>query len=148
MIRRLARCCLPASRPAAIDAAAPGSTPWSYNATANLDFLGAGETITFSYTVTATDGSGATATDVVSFTITGTNDAPTVTATATRPGSPRRPMRRAQNLNQNGTVSFDDIDSNDVVDISFAPNGSPVWSHGSLDPAAWRAAARRLLDRR
>ena len=62
------------------DAAAPGSTPWSYAVNdANLDFLSAGETITFSYTVTATDSQGATATDTVSFTITGSNDAPTVT---------------------------------------------------------------------
>ena len=41
------------------DAAAPGSTPWSYSVNdANLDFLADGETITFSYTVTATDDSG------------------------------------------------------------------------------------------
>ena len=93
-----------------IDAAAPGSTPWSYNATANLDFLGAGETITFSYTVTATDGSGATATDVVSFTITGTNDGPTVDASDPT-GFNEALNASAQNLNQNGTVSFNDIDS-------------------------------------
>ena len=38
------------------DAAAPGSTPWSYTVNdANLDFLAAGETITLTYTVTATD---------------------------------------------------------------------------------------------
>ena len=116
-----------------INAAAPGSTPWSYNATANLDFLRAGETITFSYTVTATDGSGATATDVASFTITGTNDGPTITASDPT-GFIEAPNASAQNLNQNGTVSFNDIDSNDVIDITFAPNGSPVWSHGSLDP--------------
>jgi VCBS repeat-containing protein len=60
------------------DAAAPGSTPWTYSVNdANLDFLAAGETITFSYTVTATDSQGETATDTVSFTITGTNDVPT-----------------------------------------------------------------------
>ena len=62
------------------DGAAPGSTPWSYNATANLDFLAAGETITFSYTVTATDSQSATASDTVSFTITGANDGPTGSA--------------------------------------------------------------------
>ena len=68
------------------DAAAPGSTAWNYTANdVALDFLAAGETITFSFTVTATDISGATATDTVTFTITGTNDAPTVTR--------RRPRR-------------------------------------------------------
>jgi VCBS repeat-containing protein len=68
----------------ATDAAAPGSTAWTYAVTgANLDFLAAGETITFSYTVTATDSQGASATDIVTFTITGTNDAPTVEVDAT-----------------------------------------------------------------
>ena len=38
------------------DAAAPGTTPWSYSVNdADLDFLADGETITFTYTVTATD---------------------------------------------------------------------------------------------
>ena len=147
MIRLLGALLLAGFSTGGINAAAPGSTPWSYNATANLDFLRAGETITFSYTVTATDGSGATATDVASFTITGTNDGPTITASDPT-GFIEAPNASAQNLNQNGTVSFNDIDSNDVIDITFAPNGSPVWSHGSLDPAAWRAAACRLLDRR
>ena len=63
------------------DASAPGSTPWSYNLdSADLDFLADGETITFSYTVTATDPEGATATDQVAFTITGTNDQPVIDA--------------------------------------------------------------------
>ena len=45
-----------ASAADATDAAAPGSTPWSYTVNdVDLDFLDAGETITFSYTVTATD---------------------------------------------------------------------------------------------
>lgn len=61
----------------AVDAPVPGSVPWTYNiADADLDFLNIGDTITFSYTVTATDSSGATATDVVRFTFTGTNDVP------------------------------------------------------------------------
>src|SRR6185503_8492767 len=114
-------------------AAAPGSTPWTYNATANLDFLSAGETITFSYTITATDSTGATATDVVTFTITGTNDAPTVDATNPT-GFTEAVNAAAQNLNQAGTVAFNDIDTNDVVDISFASNGAPVWSGGPIDP--------------
>ena len=59
------------------DAAAPGSTPWTYNVTGvDLDFLKAGETITFSYTVAANDFSDSSATETISFTITGINDAP------------------------------------------------------------------------
>ena len=68
----------------ATDEAAPGNVPWTYNVSdVDLDFLAAGETITFAYTVTATDNHGATATDTVSFTITGTNDAPVLDADAT-----------------------------------------------------------------
>ena len=115
------------------DAAAPGSTPWSYAVNdANLDFLSAGETITFSYTVTATDSQGATATDTVSFTITGSNDAPTVDA-STASAFSEAIDASAQDLSQTGTVDFGDIDTNDVVDITFAANGAPVWSGGSLD---------------
>ena len=115
------------------DAAAPGSTPWSYAVNdANLDFLSAGETITFSYTVTATDSQGATATDTVSFTITGSNDAPTVDA-STASAFSEAIDASAQDLSQTGTVGFGDIDTNDVVDITFAANGAPVWSGGSID---------------
>ena len=117
----------------ATDAAAPGSTPWNYSVNdANLDFLAQGETITFSYTVTATDNHGGTDTDTVSFTITGTNDAPTVSATAAS-GITEALDAHAQDLLDSGTVSFDDIDTNDVVDITFASNGTPVWSGGSID---------------
>ncbi|WP_121628985.1 Ig-like domain-containing protein [Tropicibacter alexandrii] len=64
----------------ATDADAPGSTPWTFAATVDLDFLSAGDTLSWSYTVTADDGNGGTASEVVSFTITGTNDAPTLAA--------------------------------------------------------------------
>ena len=53
------------------------SIGYSYNpAAANLDFLGAGETLTITYTVKVNDGLGDTGTQDVTFTITGTNDAP------------------------------------------------------------------------
>ena len=42
----------------------------------------------------------------------------------------------AQDLSDSGTVSFDDIDTNDVVDISYAlTTAAPVWSGGTIDPA-------------
>ncbi|ABM04870.1 putative outer membrane adhesin-like protein [Psychromonas ingrahamii 37] len=63
------------------DSAAPGNTEWSYDVSGhNLDFLSAGDTVNFSYTVTATDSQGAIATDTVEFIITGTNDIPEVTS--------------------------------------------------------------------
>ena len=114
------------------DAAAPGTTAWNYVANdVALDFLAAGETITFSFTVTATDISGATATDTVSFTINGTNDAPTVDATAASAFTEDLDAS-AQDLSQSGTVSFDDIDTNDLVDISASYNSNIVWSGGTL----------------
>jgi len=51
---------------------------WDYSTSANLDFLGAGETITFSYNVVAKDDSGTLNNfddQTVTITITGTNDA-------------------------------------------------------------------------
>lgn len=58
----------------------PGTIPWTYDATLDLDFLGAGETITFSYRIVADDFGGSLASDIVTFTITGTNDAPVLVA--------------------------------------------------------------------
>ena len=82
----------------------PDSTAWNYSVLgANLDFLAAGETITFSYTVTATDNHGASADTTVSFTITGSNDAPTVSATATA-GFLEDADASAQALSDSGTV--------------------------------------------
>lgn len=113
--------------------ATPGSVNWSYSVNdANLDFLGAGETITFSYTVTVTDSQNATATDTVTFTITGTNDAPTVSAAAatsiTEAGD-----ASAQDLTDSGTVSFTDIDDTDVIDVTFASDNNIAWSAGTID---------------
>ena len=86
------------------DAAAPGSTPWSYAANdVALDFLAAGETITFSYTVTATDSQGATATDTVSFTITGTNDAPV------------NSVPNAQSVNEDTPLVFSAANGNEIT---------------------------------
>ena len=116
------------------DAAAPGTTPWTYSVLgANLDFLDAGETITFSYTITATDNNGATDSDTVSFTITGSNDAPTVSATAAA-AITEAADASAQDLSDSGTVSFSDIDTNDVIDISFASDNNIAWSGGTIDP--------------
>lgn len=53
-----------------------GNGTWAYNvADVDLNFLSEGETITFSYTITAIAGS-ETITRTINFTITGTNDAP------------------------------------------------------------------------
>ena len=94
------------------DAAAPGSTAWTYDASGlDLDFLAEGESITFSYTVTATDSEGVTATDVVSFTITGTND-PVFITSEPQSGTVTEDDDEANVAS--GAVTFTDPDVNDV----------------------------------
>jgi VCBS repeat-containing protein len=108
---------------------------WDYSTNANLDFLRKNETIIFSFNVVATDNSGggnntSTATKVT-LTITGTNDNPTVSATAAA-GFTEDTDASAQDLTDNGTVTFDDIDANDTITISAAYNADIVWSGGTL----------------
>lgn len=116
------------------NATTPGTTPWTYNVEdADLDFLAKDETITFSYAITADDGNGGTANATVSFTITGTNDTPSVSADN---GSIiENGDAASQDLTETGTVTFDDIDTNDVIDITFASNDDIVWSGGTIDSA-------------
>ena len=94
--------------------------------------VGAVQTIVVSYFIQ--DAQGATVSQTETITITGTNDAPTVSATAAA-GFTEALDASAQDLSDSGTVSFDDIDTNDVVDITFASNGTPVWSGGTIDAA-------------
>ncbi|MBQ0841221.1 MAG: VCBS domain-containing protein, partial [Gammaproteobacteria bacterium] len=112
---------------------------WDYTAlNADAQFLAAGETVTFSYEVTVTDDSGVVLsnsdTETVTITITGTNDAPTVNATAAA-GFTEADDASTQALNDSGTVSFDDIDTTDVVDITYALTDAATWSDGTIDPA-------------
>ena len=56
-----------------ISAEPPGTTPWNYDSSGvDLRFLDGGETIRFSYTITATDPHQATAETTVEFVVTGT----------------------------------------------------------------------------
>ena len=135
---------------------------WDYSASQNLDFLGAGETITFSYDVVATDDSGAgnatsTAT-TVTITITGTNDQPTLTI-ADAVGAMSE-GDGAATLTDSGALSFADLDSNDVVTVSQTSNNDIVWSGGTLgagvaaalvagfsvDQDSWDYSASQNLD--
>ncbi|PSJ36443.1 hypothetical protein C7I36_16750, partial [Zobellella taiwanensis] len=117
------------SIPATVNAAAPGGTSWSYAVdNVDLDFLAAGETITFSYTVTATDSQGATASEVVSFTLIGSNDAPTLSVVDAAPILEVAGDSSAQDLRGTGLVSFGDLDDNDTVSLSVVGNNDMVWS--------------------
>ncbi|WPN59446.1 VCBS domain-containing protein [Pseudomonas sp. P9_31] len=116
---------------------------WNYSTSQNLDFLGAGETITFSYTVVATDDSGAanaaSATQTVTITLTGTNDQPTLTI-ADSTGAMNE-GDGAVMLSDSGVLSFADLDSTDVVTVSHTANGDITWSGGTLNAGVASALA-------
>ncbi|WP_057395710.1 VCBS domain-containing protein, partial [Pseudomonas fluorescens] len=112
-------------------------TSWHYSSSENLDFLRAGETIRFSYSVVASDNSGAadatSAAQTVTITLTGTNDRPTLsigdTAGAMSEGD------GAATLSDSGTLSFADLDSHDTVTVSQTANNDLLWSGGTLGAA-------------
>ncbi|MER9328657.1 LamG-like jellyroll fold domain-containing protein [Mesorhizobium sp. M0488] len=110
---------------------------WDYATNANLDFLGAGETITLSYDLVATDDSGApnavSAAKTVTITIHGTNDQPTL-AIADTSGDVTEGDGTAS-LSDSGILSFADLDTNDAVTVSETSNADIVWSGGTLSAA-------------
>ncbi|VVP99103.1 hypothetical protein PS934_02349 [Pseudomonas fluorescens] len=112
-------------------------TGWSYSSSENLDFLSAGETISFSYTVVATDDSGTgnavSAPQTVTITLTGTNDRPTLTIDDTT--GAMNEGNGAATLSDSGSLSFADLDSSDVVTVSQSANNDLVWSGGTLGAA-------------
>ncbi|SEL90848.1 type I secretion C-terminal target domain (VC_A0849 subclass) [Pseudomonas sp. NFIX51] len=104
---------------------------WDYSSSQNLDFLGAGETITFSYTVVATDDSGAanaaSATQTVSITITGSNDAP-VLSFAT--GNDLGAVQEDTTLSVSGQFSSTDIDH--AATATWSIVGANTGAFGSI----------------
>jgi VCBS repeat-containing protein len=112
-------------------------TGWNYSSSENLDFLSAGETISFSYTVVASDDSGAgnatSAPQTVTITLTGTNDQPTLTIDDTT--GAMNEGNGAAALSDSGALSFADLDSNDIVTVSQTANNDIAWSGGTLGAA-------------
>jgi VCBS repeat-containing protein len=111
------------------------SDSWDYSvANADLDFLGAGETITLSFDVTVEDDSGETNdsdTKAVTITITGTNDSPTVES-----------VIADQHVDEDNPWSFavpagtfGDPDANDALSFSATlGNGDPLPDWLAFDP--------------
>ncbi|WP_372437907.1 VCBS domain-containing protein [Pseudomonas chlororaphis subsp. aureofaciens] len=104
---------------------------WDYSSSQNLDVLGAGETITFSYRVVATDNSDAanatSATQTVSITITGSNDAPVLSFAS---GNDAGAVQEDITLSISGQFSSIDIDHD--ASAIWTINGSPTGSYGSI----------------
>ncbi|MBV7570601.1 VCBS domain-containing protein [Pseudomonas sp. PDM27] len=137
-------------------------TGWNYSSSENLDFLSAGETISFSYTVVASDNSGTgNATSVaqtVMITLTGTNDQPTLSIDDTTGAMTEG--NGAATLSDSGALSFADLDSNDIVTVSQTANNDIAWSGGTLgaaqaaalvagfsvDQAGWNYSSSENLD--
>jgi VCBS repeat-containing protein len=108
----------------------------SYSFDPGTDFddldLGASRDVAFTYT--ALDNNGLpSAEQTITITVTGTNDDPTISDTADI-GFIEAINATAQDLDASGTINFDDLDTNDVIDISTAVTTSAVWSGGPIDP--------------
>ncbi|URM27684.1 VCBS domain-containing protein [Pseudomonas frederiksbergensis] len=107
---------------------------WDYSSNENLDFLGAGETITFSYAVVATDDSGAanaaSETQTVIITITGTNDAPVLSfATGNDAGA----VQEDTTLSVSGQFSSADIDHAATATWSIAGTNTGIYGSIAVD---------------
>ncbi|MGR3579850.1 MAG: VCBS domain-containing protein [Sagittula sp.] len=114
---------------------------WTFDSgTTNFAGLSLGESLVLTYTVTATDVHGAEASHDIAITIEGRNNRPTVVIEPALPFVEDADAT-AQVLSQSGTLSFDDIDLGDTIDLTYSINGAPVWSGGTLTAAQETALA-------
>jgi VCBS repeat-containing protein len=90
-----------------------------------LDFLAEGETRIQTYTVTVDDKNGGSVTQDVVVTLTGANDAPTITSGAQSGAAAEiadgAPGENATKHQDNGTVTFADVDVIDTHDATVTP---------------------------
>jgi len=108
------------------DATNTVNSSWTYTTSDNLNFLAEGETLTFSYTITATDDSGAelnenSATKTVTITITGTNDQIVDLANDIS----EYKLNFGSDFTKDISTEFSDIDLNDTIvfQITGLPKG-------------------------
>ena len=94
------------------------------NASPLVQGLGAGETVTDTFTYTVSDGHGGTASNTLTVTISGTNDAPTVAAAAAS-------VTEDTQISASGTLPQpQDTDLHDTV--AFTPKAGEAGTYGSL----------------
>ncbi|UFZ01661.1 VCBS domain-containing protein [Bradyrhizobium ontarionense] len=112
-----------------------GSVGWTYAIPdGSLDFLGEGQSVTVTSTVTLDDHRGGTATSSIVVTITGTNDQPVVTSDVQTAEIAERVGKSGSDLRDtaSGTITFADADVTDThvikvtdVVVSGADDGLP-----------------------
>ncbi|NEX76513.1 type I secretion C-terminal target domain-containing protein, partial [Aeromonas rivipollensis] len=112
---------------------------WDYTTNENLDFLGAGETITMSFDVVATDDSGAanaaSTVQTVTITVTGTNDDAVITGTNTAGVTEDTALVNGQ-LIASGDLNATDVDSSAAFVLQT--NASSAYGSFSIDASgAW-----------
>jgi VCBS repeat-containing protein len=139
-----------------------GQVQWSFSVdNAAIQYLGADDTLTQTYTVAVSDGHGGTASQTVTVTIAGTNDAPVITSDAQSGAviedAPTAPVT-------SGSITFTDVDLGDghgasatqaatdsthlgtfsldsVAEAADAADGSVGWSYAIDEAAAQHLAA-------
>jgi VCBS repeat-containing protein len=99
-----------------------GTVTWDYTTNeGHLDFLGEGETVTATFTVTVTDDGGATDTQDVTINITGTNDAPVISpAAGTDIAGSVQEDEIVAAIGEAGTILASQTGSNDWMQVTFA----------------------------
>ncbi len=108
-----------------------GRIDWSFSVDdADIDYLGAGQTLTQTYTVTVDDGEGGTVDQQVTITLTGTNDAPTITSATDVAGAVTEIVdggagENSNSLTDTGSFTIADVDLSDqqTVSVSAGANG-------------------------
>jgi VCBS repeat-containing protein len=105
---------------------------WTFNGDpAAFTYLAEGESVTLHYTVLATDSATPAATDTltVDVEVSGVNQAPTITSAAQAGAVTEAPNNSADELNnvnhqENGSITFADVDLSDSHVISIVPAGN------------------------
>ena len=118
--------------------AADGS--WTYtadNSQAAIQQLGAGQSLTDSFTAVSSDG---TASQIVTVTITGTNDVPVIGGVGQRRGAPKMSRSPRGNLATGGALTIADVDPGQS---NFAPQAGTAGSNGY---GTFTLGGRRQLD--
>jgi T1SS-143 domain-containing protein len=101
-----------------------GSVGWKHSITdAAIQFLGAGQTLTETYTVTINDGQGGVTTEQVAVTINGVNDAASISGTAT--GT----VKEDGTLTAGGTLAVSDVD---IGENHFQTPGTLSGTYGTF----------------